>query len=94
MIIFPMMIRTKNIIIVMAVKIRAEEIKMGNRVEVKILPCPFCGGEGRRVTTVCGGFDELEHGVIRCGTCGASGPECTTDWGDITDKWNRRVSRP
>ena len=55
-------------------------------------PCPFCGGEAVRRTVTCGGFDSCEEGVIRCKKCGAQNGKRSSNWKDIEDAWNLRLT--
>jgi len=65
----------------------------------KILPCPFCGGEARSVSTTYGNGD-----MVECQLCAASGPPVMyggDESGEYTSRyynqavssWNARVNK-
>lgn len=49
----------------------------------KLLPCPFCGGKAKLVSSV--------ESWVECPSCGTSTKFCSCDSGAI-EKWNRRVN--
>lgn len=57
--------------------------------EVKLKPCPFCGGEAKFIhkRTTC----NIKLGYIKCMECGARMEleNCTEDF--ARDTWNRRA---
>lgn len=66
--------------------------------ELKILPCPFCGGKAEMYNGVeCSGHGAFyEYSVVMCSKCNASGKRIYDV--DVKDKkthameaWNRRV---
>ena len=50
--------------------------------EEELLPCPFCGGEAKLVSSV--------ESWVECKSCGATSQFCACDSGTI-EKWNKRV---
>ena len=60
--------------------------------EKKLLPCPFCGGEAKRITLE----DEGNSGgdVIACTKCDACSMVVFGEKEYLHDAWNRRVSLP
>lgn len=48
----------------------------------KLLPCPFCGGKAKLVSSV--------ESWVECKSCGATSRFCACDSGAI-EKWNKRV---
>ena len=57
-------------------EIASVEIKLEPAVEMKELPCPFCGGESLHKTRA---------GWISCRTCNATGPTSSSNF-----EWNNR----
>ena len=55
----------------------------------KLEPCPFCGEKERISGASVDMFDEWSKLVIKCSTCKAKGPECTT-WTEAEESWNKR----
>lgn len=58
------------------------------RVE-ELLPCPFCGGEPRRVDIPEG--DNEGGSCIECATCGACSPVHFNRKENLEDSWNKRT---
>lgn len=63
--------------------------------EIKLKPCPFCGGKGelRRESLI---FSWVQHSFVRCEKCFARGEEITTSTEYSADEkaieaWNRRT---
>ncbi|HJC89564.1 MAG TPA: Lar family restriction alleviation protein [Candidatus Mediterraneibacter excrementigallinarum] len=54
--------------------------------EIKLKPCPFCGGEAKLT-----GNPYAEMWVVECGICHALSDVCHTQE-DAAEKWNRRES--
>lgn len=61
--------------------------------EVKLLPCPFCGGEGKPAECESGAFYDspFKPWEIVCQGCGISGPLEDTQAAAIT-AWNTRIA--
>ena len=60
--------------------------------EIKLKPCPFCGGEGKLITS---GFNDC-YSLVKCKQCGAeskpfkiSKEYCSDE--KAAEAWNRRV---
>uniref|UniRef100_A0A6H1ZBM9 Putative restriction alleviation protein n=1 Tax=viral metagenome TaxID=1070528 RepID=A0A6H1ZBM9_9ZZZZ len=55
----------------------------------KLKLCPFCGEKERIKRAAADTSDEWSNLVIKCLTCKARGPECTT-WTQAEESWNKR----
>lgn len=59
--------------------------------EIKLLPCPFCGGEVRFVHT--GYSSKARIGYLHCDICGESffrGIRWNDTEGELAERWNTR----
>jgi Lar family restriction alleviation protein len=56
---------------------------------VALLPCPFCGGEERLITS-----NEFGGFCISCESCNAVGPPSEYDPEEMREAWNTRASTP
>lgn len=52
-----------------------------------IIPCPFCGADGKSVEALLHVEYDGETRYINCETCGAHGPSAKT-WEEAWERWN------
>ena len=57
-----------------------------------IIPCPFCGADGKSVEALLHVEYDGKTRYINCETCGAHGPSADT-WEDAWDRWNASSKR-
>lgn len=58
--------------------------------EIKLMTCPFCGGEAKLKEVYAGRIFKTHGYYVKCVTCGGSSV-ATTDKEETIEKWNRRV---
>lgn len=68
--------------------VKASELKNTSD-EIKLLPCPFCGGEAQIVRAV--HFGNIKNFFATCLVCGVETPRTSRTMAHAAEAWNRRT---
>lgn len=67
---------------------------MEKEIRSQALPCPFCGSEKIQGDPIPDEMDGIPYSQLKCGECGATGPEVRGYLEDWIEAWNTRSGPP
>ena len=59
--------------------------------QIKLKPCPFCGGKAMLLSTDTPLFGETPRFFVTCAVCGVETPRIARKRTEAANAWNRRV---